>query len=108
VRLPQNATDPRSKLCVKSWVAIRPAIRANRAFKLRSGSMPEYGRYVEARYGPGTSFTEVQAHPNAPCALFQAPTPSSILPLMSATASISASALIPQAMRLNTRHPAST
>ncbi len=25
--------------------------------------MSEYGRYVKPRYGPGTSFTEVRAHP---------------------------------------------
>ncbi len=41
-------------------LALRPY---GRTFKLRSGRTPEYGRYVNPRYGPGTSFTEVQAHP---------------------------------------------
>ncbi len=41
-------------------LALRPY---GRAFKLRSGSMSEYGALCHVRYGPGTSFTEVRAHP---------------------------------------------
>ena len=38
-------------------------LAGDREFWLCFGAASGYGRYVKPRYGPGTSFTEVQAHP---------------------------------------------
>ena len=50
----ESNCTPRAECC---------KVCGDRKKKLRFRSRSEYGHYVKCRYGPGTSFTEVQAHP---------------------------------------------